>query len=393
MKRSQRRWLALVSATLMGLVGCGDDSSATGAGGAGGQAPIGGGGAANTGGDSVGGDDAGGSGGTGGVPELHPVAGETCDVIAQDCVDPAAPKCQLDFSDPALLPSICAPSYGDALAGEACDRIDNTTGKDNCAAGLICNRVNLPYSQPAGICLTLCDELDACGDGWCMRLNSDKNAPFPADTRLVGHCVESCDDVWDTTTCQAQTKCLGSDDLSGARRYTCFPTPGKAVGATCANNSECAPALGCQPQTMTCRPYCDQDHACGLGTFCTSTSLGYCFPPPAAWTCDQALFHDGASCDCECGAPDPDCDDLALPVVGCTAPDTCNAGNCVPAAWTCPGNYYGTSDGCDCGCGLVDPDCADATVSSCQYCGDVGGCSQGSTCPGAIDPINNAVCQ
>lgn len=115
-------------------------------------------------------------------------------------------------------------------------------------------------------------------------------------------------------------------------------------------------------------------------------------PPPATWTCDPAAFHDGATCDCDCGSVDPDCWDGALPVAGCVNGDTCSVGKCIPAAWVCPSSFYGASDGCDCGCGVIDPDCADATVGSCQYCGDMGACSEGSMCPGPIDPTNNAVC-
>ena len=59
--------------------------------------------------------------------------------------------------------------------------------------------------------------------------------------------------------------------------------------------------------------------------------------------------------------------------------------------WTCPSGYYGLGDGCDCGCGVFDPDCQNDSSNACDYCDSVGSCS-GGTCPGAIDPNNNAVC-
>jgi len=68
-------------------------------------------------------------------------------------------------------------------------------------------------------------------------------------------------------------------------------------------------------------------------------------------------------------------------------PGVCASG--VPADWTCPTSYYGTADGCDCGCGATDPDCPSGSSAVCEYCAS--GCSM-SSCPGTIDPNNNAVC-
>ena len=61
-----------------------------------------------------------------------------------------------------------------------------------------------------------------------------------------------------------------------------------------------------------------------------------------------------------------------------------------PAGWTCNPSYF-ADDYCDCGCGVTDPDCASSFISVCEYCDDAGSCS-GATCPGSIDPTNNAVC-
>lgn len=47
---------------------------------------------------------------------------------------------------------------------------------------------------------------------------------------------------------------------------------------------------------------------------------------PHLWTCDKAKYEDGASCDCACGAVDPDCGATpALPVAGCTANQVCGS--------------------------------------------------------------------
>lgn len=84
-----------------------------------------------------------------------------------------------------------------------------------------------------------------------------------------------------------------------------------------------------------------------------------------AWTCDPSRYGDGAVCDCECGAPDPDCAILdaegqpALPTT-CDNARLCVAGHCAqPRTWTCAPAAYGAGDGvCDCSCGALDPDCA-----------------------------------
>ena len=39
---------------------------------------------------------------------------------------------------------------------------------------------------------------------------------------------------------------------------------------------------------------------------------------PNAWTCAHADYDSGASCNCVCGMPDPDCSITAAPIVGCT---------------------------------------------------------------------------
>ena len=50
---------------------------------------------------------------------------------------------------------------------------------------------------------------------------------------------------------------------------------------------------------------------------------------PNAWTCAPAAYSDGTTCDCMCGAPDPDCDIAASPVTGCTTNQLCSNALCV----------------------------------------------------------------
>lgn len=52
---------------------------------------------------------------------------------------------------------------------------------------------------------------------------------------------------------------------------------------------------------------------------CESTS------PPSQWFCPLALYDDGGGCDCNCGWPDPDCDDPTLLVYDCPGEEMCNS--------------------------------------------------------------------
>lgn len=94
-----------------------------------------------------------------------------------------------------------------------------------------------------------------------------------------------------------------------------------------------------------------------------------------AWTCARARYGDGRVCDCECGAPDPDCavlDAAGRPALPTTCADArlCVGGRCAqPRAWTCAPAAYGARDGvCHCGCGALDPDCAAGNYSALAGC-------------------------
>lgn len=132
---------------------------------------------------------------------------------------------------------------------------------------------------------------------------------------------------------------------------------------------------------------CYEGQTCDFAAF-------QCEGSPTDWTCDDTEFDGGAGngCDCNCGAPDPDCAlDPVETVEGCEAGDSCTPGGvCVPAAWTCDPTYF--ADGfCDCGCAVADPDCADALVATCEYCDNDGSCSA-EECPGTINPTDNSTC-
>lgn len=125
---------------------------------------------------------------------------------------------------------------------------------------------------------------------------------------------------------------------------------------------------------------------------------------PGAWRCTVNAFRDG-TCDCGCGAPDPDCPSEDIDACErCDATESCGWGACpasidpedtttcreIPEGWGCTEADYFDEE-CDCGCDIRDPACEDRDLASCDTCNPLGGCSDGS-CPGAIDPDDNRTC-
>jgi len=123
---------------------------------------------------------------------------------------------------------------------------------------------------------------------------------------------------------------------------------------------------------------------------------------PVAYSCDEATFGTLDGCDCGCDAIDPDC--LAD---GCTEPgckqDACQRcrdeeGAALSCTFTCPEELLGDGT-CDCGCGAADPDCSDLGCPEpgcfkdmCERCyGSAGelACERGS-CPAGFK--GNGVC-
>lgn len=110
---------------------------------------------------------------------------------------------------------------------------------------------------------------------------------------------------------------------------------------------------------------------------------------PADWTCPKAAFDDGTTCNCACGAHDPDCDVATAPVAGCTGTQTCSSSDtCIDVCNVlstppvgCPTGACGyssaTQDICYTAPTAVDPavlggTCASATPLLCAVVNTVG---------------------
>jgi hypothetical protein len=164
----------------------------------------------------------------------------------------------------------------------------------------------------------------------------------------------------------------------------------------------CNTVLGvCQ---ATCTPACAGrtcgDDGCG-GTCGACSEGGACNGAgvcvPDAWTCQANQYGAHDLCQCNCGAPDPDCGrDAGLPVVGCQARETCNSsGACVsevPSAWTCPPEKYDSHAYCDCGCGAHDPDCDNSDLAVLGCVGDHPTCNADGTCAACTADCTGKVC-
>ncbi len=133
--------------------------------------------------------------------------------------------------------------------------------------------------------------------------------------------------------------------------------------------------------------------SCGTCTSGTCSKLGACVP--AGWTCDPVGYNGDGVCDCNCGIADPDCSTANLPIQGCKPGELCGDGKTcskgAPTGWTCEPSYFDETGSkvpwvanCDCGCGAPDPDCADPKMEV-VGCGAGFACNADGTC-GACQP-------
>ena len=172
----------------------------------------------------------------------------------------------------------------------------------------------------------------------------------------------------------------------------------------------------CNNAAVASCQFCSQTGSCNTGSGCPGNidpvDNGQCepaLPVPAEWTCNDIFFGTNDGCDCGCGAFDPDCTDSDIASCQfCSDTGSCaDRGGCPSNidpfdnstcsgvsidGWECPALFFDNGDGCDCGCGIPDPDCISRDSDACDFCNEFGSCNTAATCPGDIDPFDNALC-
>jgi len=187
-----------------------------------------------------------------------------------------------------------------------------------------------------------CESTESCVDGQCV-------AGWVCDPDYQGG-DDGCDcdcGAYDPDCDDPTANVYGCEDWQ-----TCDAT-GHCVG-------DCVPACdGKQCGDDGCGKECG---TCADGTTCTDE--GQC---AEGWTCDPYYQGDGYTCNCGCGAYDPDCDDPDAYQSGCEAWQTCDQkGVCIPDTCTpdCHGAVCG-DDGCGGSCGACPLDAANCVDGQC----------------------------
>ena len=301
--------------------------------------------------------------------------GETC-TGAGVCEGSA---CVPDCAGKACGPNGCGGTCGTCAAGQSCtaagqceggtctpDCTGRECGSDGCNS--VCGTCDAGQTcNAAGQCVTTTCTPDCagkeCGVDGC---GGSCGSCAQGETCTSGQCV--------TTTCTPD--CAGKEcglDGCGGSCGSCGAGEACEAGQCTACTPDCT-GLECGDDGCggSCGE-CAEGLTCQAGTCTTSTG-------PGDWTCDPSYYDDGEFCDCDCGAPDPDCDLPGAQVFGCADGETCVAGVCSGGGtgdWLCDPAYYGDGEFCDCDCGTSDPDC---DLPGAQ----VFGCADGETCVAGV---------
>ncbi len=343
-------------------------------------------------------------------PEATCEGGKVCAPDGVCCQDQCAGK--------ACGPDGCGGTCGECGCGEAClegacvflmcktaecgaDGCGGSCG--NCAAGQVCT--------PAGACCVPTCNGAECGDDGC---GGTCGLCRCGERCVAGTCAfEACDGKkcgddgcgGECGQCEANESCSEDQCVTG---WFCTATwQGGDDGCDCecgAYDPDCddpsASVYRCEDwQTCDanghcvgeCVPDCEGkqcgDDGCGkrCGTCAAGTTCNDDDQCAAGWVCEPYYLGDGYSCDCGCGAYDPDCDDPELWISGCESWQRCDAnGACTPDACTpeCAGKQCGP-DGCGGTCGGCPLDalqCVDGVclADSCKGIPSEG-CCDGST--------------
>jgi hypothetical protein len=317
---------------------------------------------------------------------LPPPAGWTCG--AESYLDGSKCDCGCGVEDPDCR----------AATSAACDTCNppGSCGHTECPASIDPDD-NSTCSVPA---LWTCDPY-YYGDGFCSC------GCGATDIDCAGTLPSQCWDCpWDSCSPNSCSTLVSNDNAhctSPPFTWNCLArlyNDGSHCDCGCgAFDPDCASVDASACDTCNDAGSCSKQ-ACS-GTITTHQNW-YCTPPapPASWECGAYAYADGFTCDCGCGALDPDCASTTdgaecdycpiCPGICATSVDASDTTRCAPppATWTCDAAKWGDY-ACDCGCGAVDTDCYDATSSSCYRCPEEG-CAAG-TCS-HIEASDNSRC-
>ena len=232
------------------------------------------------------------------------------------------------------------------------------------------------------IIAALCDH-GGTGTGWpSPRLCKDSQVVCP-DTICSpsehGRCLEDCP----PPQCRDRV-CELTEQLEGSCPEDCSRISNAPESWVCPGGYGAGDGCNCNCGAFDpdCADAAASQEACGSNAFCNRD--GNCQqvpedePPlmselPRDWDtsrtgCDATYYGDERGCDCNCGAPDIDCDNpdpQKSHVLNCAAGQTCSAeGRCegseLPPGWDitiCPAETHEDTMTCHCECGGIDPDC------------------------------------
>jgi hypothetical protein len=189
------------------------------------------------------------------MTELPDSAGQSCDLVKQDC--PGGMKCALSGGGMMMAATPTCVMAGTVTDGMPCMR--GMMGMpDNCAAGLTCPRAG---GGGMSVCRKICTGDSGCDPG-------QQCAVLSFSVTDVGQCVPTCTPFG--TGCSGTQSCAGITLAVGATQqvqnvlFTCRNVGTTSLYGDCQRASDCPANSYCDPQAMFCTPLCDSTHTCAM---------------------------------------------------------------------------------------------------------------------------------
>lgn len=282
---------------------------------------------------------------------------------AGECVGDEPKTCEA--ADDCHVSGECDPETGEcsevkAEDGVECDDGLLCTSDDTCSDGA-CSGTELACDDGLTCSVDSCDE----ASGSCAADVSQCSCATDQDCSDGNLCngVEHCDQT--SKLCQAGTPAVCANSTDPCLRNVCVAATGACEPEPTPNGTRCDDGSAC-----TSNEAC-QDGVCGGGDAVVCTALSQCH---VAGTCDPLTG--------ECDNPQKPAGSSCNDGDGCTASDTCQAGQCLGAGLTtCP-----PSDQCH-EAGACNPQtgaCSNPAKPDGVGCDDADKCSSGDACQAGV---------